>query len=89
MKRDDARSRPPAPSPRATAQGAWRAAVADALGFVIGGMIGWLLGRALGWDFVGSPHWGAPQLLGLLTILAGMGACRWLARRLLLGRGRP
>ncbi len=28
---------------------------------------------------------GALQILGLLTILVGMGGCRWLLRRLLLG----
>ena len=65
--------------------GAWRAAVADALGFVLGGVLGLLAGRALGWDFVGAPGWGTPQILGLLLILAGMGGCRWLLRRWLLG----
>ncbi|WP_423594415.1 hypothetical protein [Roseateles sp. MS654] len=64
---------------------AWRAALADALGFVGGGVIGLLIGRALGWEFIGVPGWGMPQILGLLLILAGMGVCRWLLRRLLLG----
>ncbi|WP_431258859.1 hypothetical protein ACQ859_08980 [Roseateles chitinivorans] len=64
---------------------AWRAALADALGFVGGGVIGLLAGRALGWEFIGEPGWGPTQILGLLTILVGMGGCRWALRRLLLG----
>ena len=64
---------------------AWRAALADALGFVGGGVLGLLVGRALGWEFIGAPGWGTTQILGLLAILAGMGGCRWLLRRLLLG----
>ncbi len=69
--------------------GAWRAALADAIGFVLGGALGLFLGRWLGWDFIGSAGWGTSQILGLLLILAGMGGCRWLLRRWLLGAPRP
>ncbi|MET0211254.1 MAG: hypothetical protein ABW220_19585 [Burkholderiaceae bacterium] len=72
------------PAPPSGAE-AWRAAVADALGFVLGGVLGLGVGRLLGWDFIDAPGWGMTQILGLLTILAGMGGCRWLLRRLLLG----
>ncbi len=64
---------------------AWRAALADSLGFVGGGVIGLLAGRALGWEFIGVPGWALPQILGLALILVGMGGCRWLLRRWLLG----
>lgn len=67
---------------------AWRTAVADALGFVLGGLLGLGAGQALGWDFIGTPGWGTPQILGLLLILVGMGLCRALMRRLLVG-GAP
>lgn len=63
---------------------AWRKSLADALGFVGGGVIGLLVGRALGWEFISAPGWGPTQILGLLTILVGMGATRWLLHRLLL-----
>lgn len=65
---------------------ALREGLADALGFVLGGLAGWWLGRQLGWDFINTPGWGGPQLLGLLLILVGMGGCRWLARRLIMGK---
>lgn len=67
---------------------AWRTAVADALGFVLGGLLGLGAGQALGWDFLGTPGWALPQILGLLLILVGMGLCRALMRRVLVGRAR-
>jgi hypothetical protein len=38
----------------------------------------------LGIDFIASQEWNARQIAGLVLILAGCGAGRWLARRLLL-----
>ncbi len=67
---------------------ALREGVADALGFVAGALAGWALGRQLGIDFIASPDWNAPQLLGLALIVAGCGAGRWAARRVLLKGGR-
>ncbi len=67
---------------------AMREALADAVGFVLGALAGWSLGRQFGIDFVASPDWNGRQLLGLLLIVAGCGAGRWLARRLLL-RNKP
>ena len=66
---------------------AWRKSLADALGFVGGGVIGLLAGRALGWEFL-TPGWGAPQVLGLLMILVCMGVTCVVMRRLLLGPKR-
>ena len=55
--------------------------VADALGFVLGALAGWQLGKLLGFDFINNPDWGGLQVIGLLAILAGCGAGRWLCRR--------
>lgn len=63
---------------------AWREGLADALGFVLGALAGWGLGRELGVDFIASPDWNGPQLIGLLLIVGGCGVGRWVARRLLL-----
>ncbi|MFY7865724.1 hypothetical protein [Roseateles sp.] len=57
--------------------------LADAAGFVLGALAGWKLGAALGYDFINTPGWGMPQIIGLLMIMAGCGAGRWLFRRLL------
>lgn len=65
---------------------AFKLGLADALGFLLGALAGWQLGRWLGFDFINTPDWGGPQLLGLGLILAGCGLGRWLARRLILGR---
>lgn len=67
---------------------AMREALADAVGFVGGALAGWGLGRQFGIDFVASPDWNGRQLIGLLLIVAGCGAGRFLARRLML-RGKP
>jgi len=66
---------------------AMREALADAIGFVAGALAGWWLGRQFGIDFIASTDWNAQQLLGLGLILAGCGAGRFVARRLML-RGR-
>jgi len=63
---------------------ALREGLADAIGFVGGALAGWQLGRWLGVDFVASTEWNAAQIAALLLIVAGCGAGRWLARRLLL-----
>ena len=57
--------------------------LADALGFVLGALVGWQLGKALGFDFVSTPEWGGAQIIGLLLILLGCGAGRWVFRSLL------
>jgi hypothetical protein len=57
--------------------------LADAAGFVLGALAGWKLGAALGFDFISTPGWAMPQIIGLMLILAGCGAGRWLFRRLL------
>lgn len=62
--------------------------LADALGFVLGALAGWQLGAALGYDFVNSAGWGGPQVIGLVLIVVGCGAGRWLFRRLLI-KNRP
>jgi hypothetical protein len=54
----------------------------DAAGFVGGALAGWWLGRSLGFDFVASKAYDGPAMLGLVFILLGCGAGRWLARRL-------
>ncbi|MCE4554711.1 hypothetical protein [Pelomonas cellulosilytica] len=64
---------------------ALREGLADAIGFVGGALGGWAVGReVLGIDFISSPDWNAPQLLGLVLIVAGCGVGRLLARRLML-----
>jgi hypothetical protein len=63
---------------------AMREGVADAVGFVGGALAGWGLGRQFGIDFIASSDWGGIQMLGLVLIVAGCGAGRWLARRLIL-----
>jgi hypothetical protein len=68
---------------------ALREGVADAAGFVGGALAGWWLGRQFGIDFIASAEWNAQQLLGLILIVAGSGAGRWLARRLILKDRQP
>ncbi len=63
---------------------AMREAVADAIGFVGGALTGWWVGRQFGIDFIASTDWNSQQMLGLVLIVAGCGAGRWLARRLML-----
>ena len=63
---------------------AMREAVADAIGFVLGALAGWWLGRQLGIDFIATSDWNTRQVLGLVLIVAGCGAGRWAARRLIL-----
>jgi len=58
--------------------------LADALGFVLGGIAGWQLGLFFGFDFVGSTQWGGREIVGLVLIVGGCAAGRWLFRRLLL-----
>jgi hypothetical protein len=57
--------------------------IADALGFVLGALAGWWLGQAFGFDFVRTPGYGTPAVVGLVFILLGCGAGRWLSRRVL------
>jgi hypothetical protein len=55
--------------------------VTDALGFVLGALAGWWLGQVFGFDFIGIPGYGARALVGLVFIMLGCGAGRWLSRR--------
>ena len=71
-------SRPPT-----TSRGALWEGVADALGFVLGALAGWGAGLLLGIDFIRTPGYAGTQLIGLVLIVVGCGAGRWLARRLL------
>lgn len=57
--------------------------IADALGFVLGALAGWWLGQAFGFDFVRTPGYGTPAVVGLVFIVLGCGAGRWLSRRVL------
>jgi len=57
--------------------------LADALGFVIGALAGWQLGVLLGFDFVSTPGYGVPQIVGLVLIVVGCGLGRFVARWLL------
>ncbi|MCV2349196.1 hypothetical protein [Paucibacter sp. Y2R2-4] len=57
--------------------------LADAAGFVLGALAGWQLGAALGFDCINTPGWAMPQIIGLILIVLGCGAGRWLFRRLL------
>ena len=63
---------------------AMREGLADAVGFVGGALAGWWLGRQFDIDFVASTDWNTRQLLGLVLIVAGCGAGRWAARKLML-----
>lgn len=63
---------------------AMREGFADAIGFVGGALAGWGLGRLFGIDFIASSDWNAPQILGLVLIVAGCGVGRWLARRFIV-----
>ena len=63
---------------------AMREALADAVGFVGGALAGWALGRQFGIDFIATTDWNPQQMLGLVLIVAGCGAGRWVARRLML-----
>jgi len=63
---------------------AMREGLADAIGFVAGALAGWWVGRQFGIDFVASTDWNAQQLIGLVLIVAGCGAGRWAARKLML-----
>ena len=57
--------------------------VTDALGFVLGALAGWWLGQVFGFDFIRTPGYGASALVGLVFIMLGCGAGRWLSRRVL------
>lgn len=63
---------------------AMREGLADAVGFVGGALAGWWLGRQFGIDFIASPEWNPQQLIGLVLIVGGCGAGRFVARRLML-----
>lgn len=60
---------------------AMKEGVADACGFVLGALAGWGLGRLLGFDFIGTPDYGPRAMVGLVFIVLGCGAGKWLSRR--------
>ncbi|MBT9500087.1 MAG: hypothetical protein IV092_02490 [Burkholderiaceae bacterium] len=66
-----------------TPGGMLKEGLADALGFVVGALAGWQLGVLLGFDFVGTPGYGVPQIIGLVLIVVGCGLGRFVARWLL------
>nr|WP_316644011.1 hypothetical protein [uncultured Roseateles sp.] len=66
-----------------TPGGMLKEGLADALGFVVGALAGWQLGVLLGFDFINTPGYGGPQIIGLVLIVAGCGLGRFVARRLL------
>lgn len=55
--------------------------LADACGFVLGALAGWGLGILLGVDFIRSRGYDPTSMLGLVAILLGCGAGKWLSRR--------
>ena len=55
--------------------------LADALGFVGGGLAGWQLGRLAGVDITTASGFGAHTLLGWALLLAGLGVGKWLSLR--------
>ncbi len=57
-------------------------ALADTLGFVLGGIAGRYFGLALGFDFFGGTGWDANVIVGLILVLVGTGVGRVLFRRL-------
>jgi hypothetical protein len=59
-------------------------ALADTLGFVLGGIAGRYFGLALGFDFFGGAGWDVHAIIGLILILVGTGIGRVLFRRLFL-----
>lgn len=64
--------------------------LSDALCFVVGALAGWSLGAALGFDFVRSTSYDARAIVGLLFILLGCGAGKWVAMRWQTAQGwRP
>jgi hypothetical protein len=65
------------------ARAALKEGVADALGFLFGALAGWQLGLQLGFDFINTPGYGVPQLIGLVLIVVGCGVGRAVARKLL------
>ncbi len=59
-------------------------ALADTLGFVLGGIAGSYFGKAIGFDFFKEAKaWDSQQIVGLILILVGTGIGRMLFRRLL------
>ncbi len=56
--------------------------LADALGFLGGGLAGWQAGRwLLGVDITTASGFSAHTLLGWLLLLAGLGAGKWASLR--------
>ena len=76
------------PAPSATRR-ALLEGLADAAGFVLGALAGWGLGLLLGIDFIRSSGYGGASMLGLVLILVGCGAGKWLSRRWLQQRLGP
>ena len=56
--------------------------LAQAAGFVVGGLLGYALGQATGMDAMDPAGYTTTAMVGLLLIGLGSGACAQLARRL-------
>ena len=63
--------------------------LADALGFLGGGLAGWQLGRWLGVDITTASGVNAQTLLGWVLLLAGLGAGKWASLRWRARRSSP
>jgi hypothetical protein len=63
--------------------------LSDAAGFVLGALAGWLLGRLLGFDALAGGAWDGRATIGLVFVLAGCGAGKWVANRWRAHRRTP
>ena len=73
--------KPTPPSPPSTRQ-LLTLGLAQAAGFVVGGLLGYALGQATGMDAMDPAGYTTTAMVGLLLIGLGSGACAQLARRL-------
>ena len=73
--------KPTPPSPPSTRQ-LLTLGLAQAAGFVVGGLLGYVLGQVTGMDAMDPAGYTTTAMVGLLLIGLGSGACAQLARRL-------
>ena len=71
----------PAPEHSPTTKQLLSDGLADALGFLGGGLTGWQLGRLLGVDITTGSGFSTQVLLGWVLLLAGLGAGKWASLR--------
>lgn len=72
----------PVPSPQPSTLQLLTLGLAQAAGFVVGGLLGYALGQATGMDAMDPAGYTATAMVGLLLIGLGSGACAHLAKRL-------